>query len=61
MAGVFGCASECDVHLLLCEVLGLQKGDALFEGRARNGRVLKDCAMVRWEYSEGIMMDIQEI
>lgn len=43
MIRVFGCAGERDVDFLLCEVLGLQEGDALFQGGACDGGILKDC------------------
>lgn len=43
VAGVFGCAGERDVYLFLCEVLGLEEGDALVERRAGDRRVLQDC------------------
>jgi hypothetical protein len=41
MAGIFGGgACQRNVHFLLGEVLGLEKGNALLEGRAGNRRVL---------------------
>jgi hypothetical protein len=44
LAGVFGGrARKRDVDFFLGKVLRLEKGDALLERRAGDGRVLKDC------------------
>lgn len=42
LAGVFGRPRERDINLLLGEVLGLEEGYALLQGRAGNRRVLED-------------------